>query len=146
MKFEREKGELQVKVLNDANLPLVNKIFKKLINQNSQYFSSEGFSFVYNLTVDDAYIIPIVDKQNKICILFYDHGNILKDQTVSGYNIIKERYLNRKGYSVCRIYHKEFSDNLQLNYDNENKILESIVEKLKNTLKIKIPITNKLNL
>jgi hypothetical protein len=144
--FEKEKQEIHKKILNDANLPIAVKIVKKLIVQNKHFFSENGFSFEFNFIIDNAYLVPIVDKNWKVCVLFYDHTDILKDQSVSGYNTIKERYLNSKGYSVCRIYQKEFSDNLQINYDNEKKVLESIVDQLKNTLKIKIPITNKLNI
>ncbi len=146
LSFEKEKEELYKKISNDANLPNAAKVVKKLIVQNKYFFSENGFSFEFNFPIDNAYLVPIVDKHWKLCVLFYDHTDILKDQSVSGYNIIKERYLNSKGYSVCRIYQKEFSDNLQINFDSEKKVLESIVDKLKNTLKIKIPITNKLNI
>ena len=155
LKFEKEKIEIQKKISVEMNQKYIgppkknDNIGKKkpidchtmivisLITKNNNYFNAKGLVFKFNFIVDDSYLVPIFSDSKKVCVLLYNHTEILKDRSVSGYNIIKESYLMSKGYSICRIYQKEFSDLLQLNYNDDKKVLEWIVDRIKSTEKIK---------
>ena len=137
LKFEKEKIEIQKKISVEMNQKYIGPIITSLITKNNNYFNAKGHVFKFNFIVDDSYLVPIFSDSKKVCVLLYNHTEILKDRSVSGYNIIKESYLMSKGYSICRIYQKEFSDLLQLNYNDDKKVLEWIVDKIKSTEKIK---------
>lgn len=116
----------------------------KLLSENSNYLNEKGYIFNFNLAVDDCYHIPALSTNKKICILFYDHTEILKDKSVNGYNLLKEKYLEQRGYKVCRIFHKDFYDKDMINKEDEKKNLDYIIDCLNNSMKISLNSQNLL--
>jgi hypothetical protein len=127
--FEGERSRIQKKISLDdkyQDMSFVEK-FKDVLRKNQKELAKEGYNYQEDFLIANSFIAPVYFPNNKLCVLFYDHTERMKDKNINGYNSIKESILYSLGYKIERVYAQECDGLL----DSDEKMYDFIIKKIK---------------
>jgi hypothetical protein len=107
MKHEQARTQTHIKLSKDRyenETPI--KRISRLIKENKALLNRQGLVPEENVTLLDSYIIPFMF--GKKCLFIYDHNEILKSKTPTGYNVLLFEMILEKGYIPTYINTNDF--------------------------------------
>ena len=128
LEFENERKTVQKKI---SLIKYQEKSFEEkaaqILKDNEKLLQKDGLDYHRNFKIANSYLVPFYFPKTKICLMFYDHSEMMKDKNINGYNSIKEDIILDLGYKIERVYGTDY-DRL---VDSNERVFEFIYNKIK---------------
>lgn len=103
------------------------ELVKAILEKNKNYLLKLGIIFQTDYMIENSYIADVYIKNKNLVIEVYDHYEILKNKSLTGYNEIKQEIYEILGYKTTQIYSNDYE--FLICKENDEKLFEYLLKK-----------------